>query len=87
VVDSNAAVFGAATNHHRTNPNLARRGPRHRPSALDFRSGSRGVRSLERVVEHRQDEHEDAHRREDTADDLHAGVGDVVAEDDSGNDR
>jgi hypothetical protein len=32
-------------------------------SALDFRSGLLGVRSLERAVEHRQDEHEDVHRR------------------------
>ena len=32
-------------------------------SALDFRSGLLGVRSLERAVEHRQDEYEDVHRR------------------------
>src|SRR6476659_10662101 len=47
----------------------------------------RSFRRLEAAVEHRQKQHDDAHPDDESPDQVHAGVGDVVAEDDSGDSR
>jgi hypothetical protein len=54
---------------------------------LRYRRGRRGFRSLEGAVEHRQGQHDDADPDQDGADQVHAGVGDVVTEGDSGDRR
>jgi nicotinamidase-related amidase len=54
---------------------------------LRYRRGRRGFRSLEGAVEHRQGQDEDADPDQDGANEVHAGVGDVVAEGDSGDRR